>query len=101
MPARILNHNPFARPLGCNGLYGKSGRIRHTKAGEPVCLKCRESSGHYQRELRSRGIPKRKLKPCGTNAAARRHRRKGEALCFKCKLAEAESRASYYRKEKC
>jgi hypothetical protein len=78
------------RPLGCNGRYGPSGRVAHQRAGEEVCPLCRESHKHYRREGK-RGNPgtKRRLQPCGTNAAAKRHRAKGEQLCFRCRVAEA------------
>ena len=89
MTAWNLNHNPLAHPLGCNGKYGQSGSKQHYKAGEKACAKCRASQRHYMRELR-RGQPKpRRLKPCGTWAAASRHRAKGESLDFACRVAEA------------
>lgn len=36
----------------------------------------------------------RKLKPCGTTAAARRHRRRGEPVCDACRTAERKQRAA-------
>lgn len=45
-------HNPEARPLGCNGKYGSSGRGRHKYYGTPVCDACKASDNHYCRELR-------------------------------------------------
>ncbi|WNN96004.1 hypothetical protein SEA_HIRKO_54 [Arthrobacter phage Hirko] len=85
-----LDHNPFARPLGCNGAYGVSGARRHRRQGTATCAACLASEAHYQREYR-RGQPKPKaLKPCGTWAAAQRHRVKGERLDMACVAAESE-----------
>ena len=85
----LLTHDPMARPLGCNGRYGPSGRVAHMRRAEEVCLLCRESLKHYRREAK-RGNPGtgRRLKPCGTNAAAKRHRKKGEPIDFACRVAE-------------
>jgi hypothetical protein len=90
-----LSHDPMARPLGCNGRYGPSGRVAHNRRGEEVCFACRESHNHYRREAK-RGNPGtgRRLKPCGTNAAAKRHRAKGEPVCFKCRVAETNYNTS-------
>lgn len=84
----LLSHDPEARPRGCNGKYGPSGRVAHQRRGEAPCELCSESLKHYRRE-RKRGHPGtgRRLQPCGTPAAAKRHRRKGEPVCFKCRVA--------------
>lgn len=94
-----LTHNPNARPLGCNGRYGKSGADKHRRHGTAVCKRCRASAAHYQREYTRGGIRPRKLEPCGTNAAAERHRAKGEELCFACKVALSQ-RVQDYRDRK-
>lgn len=95
-----LTHNPMARPLGCNGKYGRSGAAAHTRRGTAICQKCRDSRSHYRREL-ARGQPNpRVLKPCGTKAAACRHRAKGEPLDFACRLAEAEEALERTRKKR-
>jgi hypothetical protein len=87
------DHDPFARPLGCNGRYGESGRHAHKKAGTVPCDDCRASSNHYARELR-RGQPNpTPLHPCGTPAAARRHRYRGEPVDLACADAEAKYHA--------
>jgi len=86
-----LDHDPFARPLGCNGKYGGSGRKLHARKGTPTCDKCRESNAHYQREFRrGQPLPRPKPKPCGTMAAAHRHREAGEKPCLACYAAEAK-----------
>lgn len=93
--AWLLSHNPMARPLGCNGRYGPAGPTRHRRRGEAVCERCRQSVNHYKREAK-RGNPGtgRRLKPCGTNAAAKRHHYHGEPLCFLCKVAEANYKSA-------
>ena len=89
-----LDHDPFARPLGCNGKYGGSGRKLHARRGTPTCDKCRESNAHYQREhRRGQPTPRPKPLPCGTMAAARRHRERGEKPCLECYGAEARYHA--------
>lgn len=85
-----LTHNPNRRPLGCNGKYSSSGAATHRRRGEKVCKRCRISAAHYSREATRRGLRPRRLKPCGTNAAAERHRKNGEELCFRCKVAIAQ-----------
>lgn len=83
-----LDHDPEARPLGCNGRYGKSGYNWHKYHKTEPCEACRDSLRHYERELaRGQNYP-RQLKPCGTRAAAQRHRARGEEPCLPCKLAE-------------
>lgn len=83
-------HNPNVRPLGCNGKYGASGYKAHKRRGTAVCGRCLTSQRHYRAEVR-RGQPKpRRLKPCGTWAAAARHRHNNEPLDFACSVAEAE-----------
>lgn len=94
-----LTHNPNKRPLGCNGKYGKSGADGHRRRGEKVCRRCSASANHYAREFTRGGIRPRKLKPCGTNAAAERHRAKGEELCLACKVALSR-RGQEYRDRK-
>jgi hypothetical protein len=84
-----LDHDPETRPLGCNGKYGPSGSLAHKRLGEAVCPVCRESVNHYRREgRRGSGGTQRRLRPCGTNAAAKRHRRNNEELDFRCRVAE-------------
>lgn len=95
-----LDHNPEARPLGCNGLYGKSGENLHRHHGTAVCDACRESARHYEREVRRGQKYPRVLKPCGTRAAAERHRANGEEVCYRCKVAESEHQASRDRKRR-
>lgn len=92
-PSWRMDHNPFARPIGCNGKYGVSGVQRHRKAGTEQCKRCRESAAHYRREMRRGGITPRKPQPCGTPAAAHRHRANGEPVDFACHVAEANYRA--------
>ena len=87
------DHDPEARPLGCNGKYGPSGRKRHFRRGEPNCEKCRASEAHYAREMRRGQNLPRYINPCGTAAAAKRHRDKGERLCIPCATAEAKYHA--------
>lgn len=90
-----LSHDPEARPLGCNGKYGASGRLRHTRRKEKVCKACSRSLNHYQRELRrGQNIPRKALDPCGTRGAARRHREKNEPIDLPCRLAEAAQAAA-------
>jgi hypothetical protein len=84
-----LDHDPETRPLGCNGRYGNSGGTAHRKRGETACDQCKASAAHYRRERTRGGIKPRKLKPCGTWAAAARHRHHNEPLDFACYLAEA------------
>jgi hypothetical protein len=82
-------HDPEARPLGCNGKYGCSGRKRHQRQASPVCHECLASEAHYKREVRRGQKLGRRLHPCGTPAAARRHRYDNEPLDIPCQLAEA------------
>lgn len=85
-----FDHDPEAKPLGCNGRYGTSGSAKHHYHKTPPCEDCKASARHYARE-RARGQKyPRVLYPCGTRPAALRHRAKGEPLCLPCKLAEAE-----------
>ena len=85
-----LDHDPEARPLGCNGRYGKSGVNLHRYHKTPYCDACKASARHYEREVRRGQKYPRVLRPCGTRAAAERHRNKGEELCWPCKIAENE-----------
>lgn len=88
-----LSHDPLTIPLGCTGKPGDAGRNRHKRRGEPVCGLCRLASNHANRERR-RGAPNpRRLRPCGTNAAAARHRKRGERLDVPCQVAEAKCNA--------
>ncbi|AYN55870.1 hypothetical protein PP635_gp62 [Arthrobacter phage Auxilium] len=94
-----LDHDPDARPLGCNGKYGTSGSKLHRRRGETPCSKCKASEAHYACELRrGQGLP-RYVQPCGTPAGAKRHRDRGEKVCFKCAVAraayEVENRARH------
>jgi hypothetical protein len=82
-----LDHDPEARPLGCNGKYGQSGLERHYRHKTEPCEACRESSRHYQRELRRGQRYPRILWPCGTWQAAERHRTKGEPVDWPCAQA--------------
>jgi hypothetical protein len=87
-----MSHNPEAKPLGCNGRYGKSGSNRHYYHKTKVCERCRQSARHYERELaRGQAYPRR-LKPCGTPAAARRHRARKEPMDKACLIAEDRAR---------
>ena len=99
-PLRKKRHDPYARPLGCNGKYGASGTRAHKRRGEPPCPACSESNGHYVYETKHGGRRPRKLQPCGTNAAAMRHRRKNEPLCFACQVAQARDRNERYNQRK-
>lgn len=42
----------------------------------------------------------RKLKPCGTPAAAERHRRRGEEICPACRTARNAKFVQYHRARK-
>ena len=92
-PSWRLDHDPFDRPIGCNGTYGKYGTERHRREGTPTCDKCKASAAHWARENRRGGIRPKKPHPCGTPAAANRHRRRGEPVDFACLVAEANYRA--------
>ncbi|QWY79689.1 hypothetical protein PP637_gp60 [Arthrobacter phage Persistence] len=92
-------HDPTARPLGCNGKYGDSGRQQHKKAGTDYCTACRESSAHYRREIQRGGIKVRTPQPCGTYAAAARHAYNKEPLDFACRIARANYRADLKAKK--
>lgn len=92
-PRWRLDHDPFARPLGCNGKYGVSGVQRHAADGTETCKFCRETYNHYKREQRRGGIKPRTPKPCGTYAAVDRHQRRGEPLDFACRVARARYQA--------
>lgn len=93
-------HNPLARPLGCNGKYGNSGGSAHRRRGEAPCRKCRTSQAHYKREHRRGALRPRRLKPCGTWAAAARHRARNEPLDFACSVAEANYQQERRTKKK-
>jgi hypothetical protein len=84
----------MTRPLGCNGKYGHSGALRHTRKGQKPCRKCKASRNHYNREYKRKGLlasPRKwELQPCGTPAAAQRHRKRGEPIDFACKVAAAK-----------
>jgi hypothetical protein len=85
-----LDHDPEARPLGCNGRYGGSGRKKHARDRTPVCRACSDANNHYQREhRRGQPTPRPKPSPCGTYAGAHRHRGRGERPCLDCYTAEA------------
>lgn len=88
-------HDPDARPLGCNGRYGNSGREKHRARNEQVCDKCRDSFNHYRRELARGQNLARPENPCGTPAAAARHRRNNERVCLKCRLAQNKNNQKY------
>lgn len=93
-------HDPLARPLGCNGKYGQSAYKMHRRAGTEPCKRDLVSQAHYKREFhRGNGKPRR-LKPCGTWAAASRHRRNNEPLDFACSVAEAQYQQSRRDREK-
>jgi len=83
------DHNPEARPEGCNGKYGTSGAAKHRYYGEAVCELCKESARHYQREGRRGQKYPRFIHPCGTWQAAKRHRYNKESLDLPCRIAEA------------
>ncbi|QPK40190.1 hypothetical protein SEA_JINKIES_59 [Arthrobacter phage Jinkies] len=88
-----VEHDPFERPLGCNGKYGTSGSKAHRYRGEPTCDKCRASETHYGREYRRGQGLGRPIYPCGTWQAAARHNRRGEPLDFPCRAARSRYRA--------
>lgn len=99
-PSWHLSHDPFDRPLGCNGKYGASGLQVHRRKGEKPCDACNASNNHARRELR-RGQPlPRPHHPCGTRPAAARHRANGEPLDLACKLAEGKYNNDIKRKAK-
>ena len=94
------DHDPFARPLGCNGKYGTSGTKKHRRQNQTPCAACKASEAHYACELRrGQGSP-RLIQPCGTNAAYKRHTTRGEKPCFKCAVARAEYQANQKRARK-
>ena len=96
-----LDHDPYARPLGCNGKYGGSGRKLHERARTPNCDQCRASNAHYQREhRRGQPTPRPTPQPCGTMAAAHRHRERGEKPCQDCYTAEAKHHAELRAKKR-
>jgi len=82
-----LEHDPEARPLGCNGRYGKSGAAAHYARGEPRCDDCAASQRHYEKEWRRGQRYPRVLKQCGTVAAAKRHQGNNEPMDFDCSEA--------------
>lgn len=88
-----FEHDPEARPIGCNGRYGRSGESKHLHHGEKACEDCLASRRHYERERRRGQKYPRALRPCGTKAAAERHRNNGEEIDLACRLAEADSSA--------
>lgn len=96
------DHDPLARPLGCNGKYGNSGDARHRRRGEPVCEACRESCNHLQRERKRGGGNPRPpvLNRCGTPTGARDHYRRKEPLCLPCGVAQAKARSERYYAKK-
>jgi hypothetical protein len=96
-PSWRRDHDPFARPVGCNGKYGKSGGEAHRRKGQPACRKCKYSAAHWAREKRRGGLKPTPLQPCGTPAAAHRHRRLGEPVDFACHVAEANYRTQLRR----
>lgn len=98
-PRWDLSHSPLANPLGCNGRPGKSGYSKHKHAGEEVCPRCRKAYNHWQREHRRKAHNGRRLRPCGTQAAAARHRRRGEKIDFACAVAEANYWAEHRAKK--
>lgn len=83
------DHDPEARPLGCNGKYGASGTQAHKRKGQKACARCRKSEAHYQREYRRGAFKRKPLKPCGTPAAGHRHRARGEEIDLACRVALA------------
>ena len=85
-----MDHNPEARPLGCNGKYGQSGARAHRDRGEKACPRCLNSERHYQRERRRGAFKTKPLRPCGTPAAGRRHQLRGEDVDFACRVALAK-----------
>ena len=94
-----LTHDPFTRPLGCNGKPGDSGRNVHRRRGEPNCDKCRAAANHLKREA-NRGQPHPRPKQgCGTPAAAKQHRLRNEPLDYPCKIAENHYKAEWRAKK--
>lgn len=95
-----FDHDPFARPLGCNGKYGGSGVQKHRHYGTPPCKDCLESIAHYKRERRRGGLKPKQPAPCGTYGGAAQHKAKKEPTCFKCRVAEAAYRAEHRSKQR-
>ena len=104
-------HDPEARPLGCNGKYGRSGTARHMNLGTPVCGLCRASINHYQREYRrGRAVEGEgrvhwdlthnpMVRPLGCNgrygkSGADTHRRHGQKVCARCRKSQ-----NHYQRE--
>lgn len=87
-----LDHDPEARPLGCNGKYGTSGSKVHRYRGETPCEKCKASEAHYARELsRGQNLPRIKH-GCGTWQKAEWHIKRGEPVDFACRAARSDYR---------
>ena len=83
------DHDPFTRPLGCNGKYGTSGSKKHRRNNQAPCDPCKASEAHYACELRrGQGLP-RHINPCGTNAAYKRHLEHGEPIDFTCRVGRS------------
>ena len=83
-----------------------AGYSRHRREGDEPCRPCVEANREYNRQTdrrkrerkgrktrRERNRPVRKLRPCGTTAAARRHHRKGEELCDLCRETHRQDMA--------
>lgn len=70
--------------------------VRHIRAGEPACSKCKAANAEYQK-ARRRTAASRQLKPCGTEAAHRRHLRNNERPCNACIRAHREYQANKRR----
>lgn len=102
-------HDPTARPLGCNGKYGRSGAAAHRRRGTETCDLCRASFSHFRREER-RGTaeagngnwdlthnPNRRPLGCrgryGPSGAAY-HRKHGTKVCARCRNS-----AKHYARE--
>lgn len=113
MGAKDPTHDPEARPLGCNGKYGRSGQKRHKRGGTEVCEPCRLSYNHYWRAYRRGDIEKQEIsrwdlthnparRPLGCNgrygkSGADTHRRHGQAVCKRCRASQNHYNREYVR----
>lgn len=88
------------KPCGSDAAYH-----RHKAKGEYPCDKCLAAHAHKVKMLKRKKnrqkygrSTKRKLQPCGTEAAYRRHERNGEEPCQACKDGREKRKAK--RKQK-
>ena len=81
-------------------------KARAVCAGCPVVDECLQHAtengltfGMYGGKSPAARVTTRPVPPCGTYAAGRRHGRMGEPVCELCRVALAEYRAKYYRRQ--